>query len=96
MSNIEPNMQLELGDGFVRATMEYGPDALNEMARRVGDKLDEQLLARLGYVKPVRCRDCESAADHCEGMDIYWCEYLSRYVGAGMFCAWGVRKGVTE
>ena len=39
----------------------------------------------------VRCRDCESATDHYEGMDIYWCEYLSRYVGADMFCAWGRR-----
>lgn len=39
----------------------------------------------------VRCRNCESATDHCEGMDIYWCEYLSRYVGADMFCAWGRR-----
>lgn len=41
--------------------------------------------------KLVRCRDCESATDHCEGMDIYWCEYLLRYVGADMFCAWGRR-----
>lgn len=39
----------------------------------------------------VRCKECESATDHCEGMDIYWCEYLSRYVGADMFCAWGRR-----
>lgn len=43
----------------------------------------------------VRCRDCESATDHCEGMDIYWCEYLSRYVGADMFCAWG-EKGTEQ
>lgn len=40
----------------------------------------------------VRCRDCESATDHCEGMDVYWCEYLSRYVGADTFCAWALRK----
>lgn len=39
-------------------------------------------------VEVVRCRDCEGATDHCEGMDVYWCEYLSRYVGADMFCAW--------
>ena len=40
----------------------------------------------------VRCGDCESATDHCEEMDIYWCEYLSRYVGPNTFCAWGVRR----
>ena len=43
-------------------------------------------------VEVVRCRDCESAIDHCEGMDVYWCEYLSRYVGADTFCAWASRK----
>lgn len=40
----------------------------------------------------VRCGDCESATDHCEGIDVYWCEYLSRYVGADTFCAWASRK----
>lgn len=40
----------------------------------------------------VRCKDCDSATDHYEGMDIYWCDYISRYVGADMFCAWGVRR----
>lgn len=43
-------------------------------------------------VEVVRCKDCESATDHCEGMDVYWCEYLSRYVGADTFCAWASRK----
>lgn len=40
----------------------------------------------------VRCRDCESACDHYEGMDVWWCGYLQRYVGSNGFCFWGVRR----
>ena len=40
----------------------------------------------------VRCRDCESAREHYEGMDVWWCEYLQRYVGSSGFCFWGVRR----
>lgn len=101
MSNIEPNMRLELGDGFARATMEYGPDALDEMARRYAQKVDDevtqQILARLGYVKPVRCRDCEhftvDNSDH-DCRSGWWCKrWNTDMVKPDGFCAWGVRRG---
>lgn len=40
----------------------------------------------------VRCRDCMSVCEHYEGMDVWWCRYLQRYVGSNGFCFWGVRR----
>ncbi len=40
----------------------------------------------------VRCRDCVSVQEHYEGMDVWWCWYLQRYVGSNGFCFWGVRR----
>lgn len=40
----------------------------------------------------VRCRDCKSVREHYEDMDVWWCEYLQRYVGSNGFCFWGVRR----
>ena len=100
MSNIEPNPRLELGDGFVRVTMEYGPDVLDEMARRYAQKVDDevtrQVLARLGYVKPVRCRDCKcfsvDQSDH-EYRSDWWCSrWYTDMVEPDGFCAWGSRR----
>ena len=102
MIGVEPSIELEQGDDFVRATMEYGPDALDEMARRaaerIEDELVQQILARLGYVKPVRCRDCEHYSDHewvliTDVCDVchFWHGKPTKVAPDG-YCAWGVRR----
>lgn len=40
----------------------------------------------------VRCRDCESAQEHYESLDVWWCEYLRMYVNSSDFCCWGKRR----
>lgn len=40
----------------------------------------------------VRCSDCESAREHYEGMDVWWCGFLAMYVGSSDFCCWGKRR----
>lgn len=40
----------------------------------------------------VRCCDCESAREHYEGMDVWWCGFLAMYVGSSDFCCWGKRR----
>lgn len=80
----------------VRTELVYPDSVLNEMARRVGDKLDEEILARLGYVKPVRCRDCRLCAK--KGHRLY-CDLNAGgfpEVDPDGYCAWGVRKEATK
>ena len=40
----------------------------------------------------VRCCDCESAREHYEGMDVWWCGFLAMYVGSSGFCCWGKKR----
>lgn len=86
-----------------RAELVYPDSVLDEMARRVGDKLDEEILARLGYVKVVRCRECENMhrVRSWAGTDEDECWlHASPETGAlgkvltdpDGYCAWGKRK----
>lgn len=81
-----------------RAELVYPQNVLDEMARRIGDKLDKEVLARLGYVKasekglvrPVRCCDCEMY-EYREDANRSYCrgEYPTEPYG---YCAWGKRR----
>lgn len=44
----------------------------------------------------VRCRDCTSAREHYEGMDVWWCEYLQMFVSSDGYCAWGEKDSEKE
>lgn len=108
MSDIEPITvyHLEPNKFEVRTELVYPDSVLNEMARRVGDKLDKEILARLGYVKPVRCRDCDlsqkdgtrcllfAGFEPIEGGDEY--ELVNAEVKPDGYCAWGVRRCTYE
>ncbi len=96
MSEIDPITVYHFdSDKFdVRAELVYPDSVLNEMARRVGDKLDEEILARLGYVKPVRCKECKYCMSYWESD---YCDYFSHVTNdPDGFCAWGERKEGTE
>lgn len=111
MSGVDPEITLNQDGPFCyRAQVEYTADTLDAMARRaaerIEDELVQQLLARLGYVKPVRCRDCErqwvfdlSGMYETHEHDQMYCALLaghSRLVMPDGYCAWGVRKEGTE
>lgn len=101
MSDIEPITVYHFEpDKFeVRAESVYPDSVLNEMARRVGDKLDEEILARLGYVKPVRCRDCKyDTLDHSDHdcRETLYCGFHRMDVKPDGYCAWGVRRCTYE
>lgn len=66
MSGIEPITVYHFDDERfrMRADAYYPDEVLDEMARRVGDNLDHEVLARLGYVKVVRCRECKHFDQH--------------------------------
>lgn len=105
MSGVDPEITLHQDGPFCyRAQMEYTNDALDAMAQRaaerVEDELVQQLLARLGYVKPVRCRECKcfsvDQSDH-EYRSDWWCSrWYTDMVEPDGYCAWGVRKEETE
>lgn len=65
LTDVSPIIKVEEFENEFRMTAGYLPSAIDEMARRVNESLDEELMARLaeqhGYVKPVRCRDCKYA-----------------------------------
>lgn len=111
MSDTRPQFTLEQDGMFTRVNMGYTNDALDAMAQRVAerieDELAQQLLARLGYVKPVRCRDCKHRhrARSWAGTDEDECWlHASPETGAlgkvltdpDGFCAWGKRKEVDK
>lgn len=112
MSGIEPITVYHFDDERFRAhAYTYYPDeVLNEIARRVGDNLDHEVLARLGYVKPVRCRDCELFNDYhgkCHRPAFIIDAHGNLYFqGEGLmsatdadpdgFCAWGKRREESE
>lgn len=69
MSGVDPEITLHQDGPFCyRATMNYTSDTLDEMAHRVAERIEneltQQIIERLGYVKPVRCRDCENCEQH--------------------------------
>ena len=68
----------------------------DEYAKRIQERVDgialdkaAGTLAKYGYVKVVRCRDCERFDGEHEG-----CRRFSHYVEPDGFCAWGERKEV--
>ena len=108
MSEVDPKITVHQDGPFCyRAQMEYTNDTLDTMAQRaaerIEDELVQQILARLGYVKPVRCKDCKSMhsvrswagtdEDEC------WLHASPETVALGKvptdpdgYCAWGVRR----
>lgn len=104
MSGVDPEITLHQDGPFCyRAQMEYTADTLDAMARRaaerIEDELAQQLLARLGYVKVVRCGECRWATidqtEH-EYREPLWCHRFNTDVKPDAFCACGVRKEETE
>ena len=69
----------------------------DEYAKRLQEHVDElaldmaaETLAKYGYVKVVRCRDCNSASfDEFGGG---WCHENCREIKAWNFCSWGERR----
>ena len=101
MSEIEPMTMYHLDpDKYeMRVEMVYQDSVLDEMARRVGDKLDKEILARLGYVKVVRCRECKyDTLDHTDHdyRETLYCGFHRMDVSPERYCAWGKRREETE
>lgn len=76
---------------------------VDDVARRITHNVDQaaldkaaMTLERFGYVKVVRCRDCEYTCHFWHHNDERWqCahEMLDGLdVSPGFFCAWGKRK----
>ena len=95
MIGVEPSIELEQGDGFVQVNMSYPQDFIIELARRAEENICEEVLARMGYVKVVRCRECkrsiidQTAHEYREPM---WCRRFNRDVKPDCYCSWGERK----
>ena len=111
MSGVDPEITLHQDGPFCyRAQVEYTNDALDAMAQRaaerIEDELVQQILARLGYVKVVHCRDCKHGLLHgteCRHFAAYEpiaggdeCEEMTYSVKPDGFCAWGVRREDNE
>lgn len=90
--DVGPVTRIDEIRGGYRISMDYTAAAIDEIARRVNEQLDNEIMQRLGLVKPVRCRDCRF---HCigectridEGFKDYWFA-----IEPDGFCAWGERK----
>lgn len=96
MSVPEPSISIdEQADGFVRVNMTYPQDFIIELARRAEENICEEVLARMGYVKVVRCRECKQVdignAKPELGNPI-WCRFCHWYVNPYDYCVWGERK----
>lgn len=97
MSEIEPMTMYHLDpDKYeIHVEMVYQDSVLDEMARRVGDKLDKEILARLGYVKPVLCRECKQAdidqTEH-EYREPLRCCLFHMNVKPDNFCCWACKE----
>lgn len=100
MSGVDPEITLHQDGPFCyRAQMEYTNDALDAMAQRaaerIEDELVQQLLARLGYVKVVRCGECKyDAINHTDHdyRETLYCGFHRMDVSPERYCAWGKRK----
>lgn len=79
----------------MHAKLVYPDSVLDEMARRVEENICEEVLARLGYVKPVRCKDCKRVTidqgDH-DYRETLYCGFHRMDVRPDCFCSWGKRK----
>lgn len=104
MSGVDPEITLHQDGPFCyRATINYTSDTLDAMARRaaerIEDELVQQILARLDYVKVVRCKDCGRVTidqgDHGYREPL-WCGLFRMDVSLDGYCAWGERKGEQE
>lgn len=103
MSDTRPQFTLEQDGVFTRVSMGYTNDTLDAMAQRaaerIEDELVQQILARLGYVKVVRCRECRRATidqtEH-EYREPLRCRRFNTDVKPDAFCAWGERKEDNE
>lgn len=95
MSVPEPSISIdEQADGF-RVNMTYPQDFIIELARRAEENICEEVLARLGYVKPVRCMECKyDTLDHTDHdyRETLYCGFHRMDVSPDRFCAWGERK----
>lgn len=62
-TDVSPTIKVEEFEDEFRMSAGYTFDAINAMVRRIEENLDEELMKRLaeqhGYIKPIRCRDCE-------------------------------------
>lgn len=80
MTDVGPVTKIEQGENGYKATIGYTAQAIDEMVRRVNEKLDEEMMARLaeqhGYVRVVRCRDCVHATISTMGV----CKYCEMFV----------------
>lgn len=89
-SDLGPIYNVEKTENGYLATMGYTAEMINEMARRVNVELDDEIMKRLGLVRPIRCRDCERYS-----LDDYgcaWCNWVCAAVQPDDFCAWGERR----
>lgn len=97
MIGVEPITMFHLDpDKYeMHAKLVYPDSVLDEMARRAEENICEEVLARLGYVKVVRCRDCkrsiidQTAHEYRESM---WCRRFNRGVKPDCYCSRGERK----
>ena len=74
-------------DGSVHYELEHCPACKNIVDLQ--EALEENAKLR-GLI--VRCCECESAREHYEGMDVWWCGFLAMYVGSSDFCCWGKKR----
>lgn len=70
---------------FVDKYVERVSRVIDEMAL---EKLEREL-AEYGYVKVVRCRDCEFCMAYMAGT---YCDYMAHAIEPDGFCAWAKRK----
>ena len=99
MSDTRPKLTLNQNGVLTRMEVEYTTDTLDEMAHRVAERIEneltQQILARLGYVKVVRCRECRRVTidqgDH-DYREPLWCGLFRMDVSLDGYCAWGERK----
>lgn len=113
MSWYEPKISMQKTDDEISMRCEYDiREIAYEYAKRMQRDVDAAVLdmvadtlAEYGYVKVVRCRECEHmhTVGHWLGMDVDECWlHADRESGAlgkeptdpDGYCAWGVRKEV--
>ena len=84
----------EQADGF-RVNMTYQQDFIIELARRAEENICEEVLARLGYVRVVRCRECKQAdidqTEH-EYREPLRCCLFHMNVKPDNFCCWACKE----
>jgi len=92
----EPSISIdEQADDFVRVNMTYPQDFIIELTRRAEENICEEVLARLGYVKVVLCRECKQAdidqTEH-EYREPLRCCLFHMNVKPDNFCCWACKE----